>query len=284
MKNSTRPLRPSTLALALALAGALSAAEAAPAPAVQEKRTATLELAKRTFKKLDANKDGKVSLAEAGRTGVPAKAFNAQDADADKLLSESEFILLYRDLLASGGYPIASDLEQAVKGIQADRKRQADLDAKRIEEARRKQAQDSAEARTTAARKQQAELDAKRTQDARKKQAQDSAEARTTAARKQQAELDAKRIEEARKKQAQDSAEARTTAARKKQAELDAKRVEEARKKQADGGDKADAKKPTPVPTKPKKVKKPRTPEDGTAPPSQGAAKGRAASGGSDGA
>ena len=63
-----------------------------------------------------------------------------------------------------------------------------------------------------------------------------------------------------------------------------AKRVEEARKKQADGGDKANAKKPTPVPTKPKKVKKPRTPEDGTAPPSQGAAKGRAASGGSDGA
>ncbi len=208
MKNSTRTPRSSTLALALALAGVLSAAEAAPAAPAQEKRTATLELAKRTFKKLDANKDGKVSLAEAGRTGVPTKAFNAQDADGDKLLSESEFILLYRELLASGGYPIASDLEQAVKGIQADRKKAAE------------------EQRVQAARKKQAELDAKRIEEARKKQAQDSAEARTTAARKQQADLDAKRMEEARKKQAQDSAEARTAAARKQQAELDAKRIE----------------------------------------------------------
>ena len=126
MKNSFRTARSSALALSLALAGALSAAEAAPAPAAQEKRTATLELAKRTFKKLDANKDGNVSLAEAGRTGVPAKDFNAQDADADKLLSESEFILLYRELLASGGYPIAPDLEQAVTGIKADRKKAAE--------------------------------------------------------------------------------------------------------------------------------------------------------------
>ncbi|MGB0332393.1 MAG: hypothetical protein ACPGPE_11330, partial [Planctomycetota bacterium] len=66
--------------------------------------------------------------------------------------------------------------------------------------------------------------------------------------------------------------------------ELDAKRTEEARKRQADGGDKAGAKKPTPVPTKPKRIKKPRTPEDRTAPPSKGVIKGRTVSGGSEGA
>ena len=265
MKNSIRPPRSSALALTLTLAGALSTAESAPAAAVQEKRTATLELAKRTFTKLDANKDGKLSLTEAGRTGVPAKAFNAQDADADKHLSQSEFILLYRELLASSGYPIASDLDQAAKGIQADRRKAAE------------------EQRVQAARKEQADLDAKRTQGAREKQAKESAEARTTAARKEQADLDAKRIQEAREKQAKESAEARTTAARKKQADLDAKRIQEAREKQAAGDESADAKKPTPVPTKPKKVKKPRKPEDGAPPPSKGNSKGRPTSGGSDG-
>ena len=203
MKNSIRPPRSSALALTLTLAGALSTAESAPAAAVQEKRTATLELAKRTFTKLDANKDGKLSLTEAGRTGVPAKAFNAQDADADKHLSQSEFILLYRELLASSGYPIASDLDQAAKGIQADRRKAAE--------------------------------------------------------------------------------EQRVQAARKKQADLDAKRTQEAREKQAAGDESADAKKPTPVPTKPKKVKKPRKPEDGAPPPSKGNSKGRPTSGGSDG-
>ena len=234
MKNSIRPPRSSALALTLTLAGALSTAESAPAAAVQEKRTATLELAKRTFTKLDANKDGKLSLTEAGRTGVPAKAFNAQDADADKHLSQSEFILLYRELLASSGYPIASDLDQAAKGIQADRRKAAE-------------------------------------------------EQRVQAARKKQADLDAKRTQEAREKQAKESAEARTTAARKKQADLDAKRIQEAREKQAAGDESADAKKPTPVPTKPKKVKKPRKPEDGAPPPSKGNSKGRPTSGGSDG-
>ncbi|MDB4489536.1 hypothetical protein N9243_01035, partial [bacterium] len=71
------------------------------------------------------------------------------------------------------------------------------------------------------------------------------------------------------------------TAARKKQAELDAQRTQDARKKEASGGDGAGGPKPTQVPTKPKRVKKPRKPSDGTPSPAAGS-KGRA--GGSDGA
>ena len=153
--------------LATALAGALLGA--APAASAQDSPPATLELAQRTFKKLDANKDGKISLAEARRGGLTASSVNGEDADADQHLSEAEFTLLYRGLLSSRGYPIAKDLDRAVDGIQAARKQAAE--AQRTEEARKKQSQQSAEARTTAARKKQAELDAQRTQDARKKEA-----------------------------------------------------------------------------------------------------------------
>ena len=236
--------------LAMALGGALGGAALASAAGPQDSPPATLELAQRTFRKLDANKDGKVSLTEARRGGLTAAAFNSQDADADQHLSQEEFTLLYRALLSGRGYPIAADLDRAVTDIQAARKKQAELDAKRTQEARQKQAQGSAEARTTAARKKQAELDAQRTQDARQKQAQDSAEARTTAARK-------------------------------KQAELDAKRTQEARQKQASGGDQTGSPKPTQVPAKPKKVKKPRKPSDGTTPPAAGSKK---RAGGNDGA
>ncbi len=170
--------------LAAALAGALLSATQAPAAPAQDRPPATLELAQRTFKKLDANQDGAISLTEARRGGLTVSSFNSQDADADQRLSEEEFTLLYRGLLSSRGYPIATDLDRAVKDIQDGRKKAAE--AQRVQEARKKQA----------------ELDAKRTQDARQKQAQQSAEARTAAARKKQADLDAQRAQDARKKQA----------------------------------------------------------------------------------
>ena len=253
--------------LAAALAGALLSATQAPAAPAQDRPPATLELAQRTFKKLDANQDGAISLTEARRGGLTVSSFNGQDADANQRLSEEEFTLLYRGLLSSRGYPIATDLDRAVQDIQDARKKAAE--AQRVQEARKKQA----------------DLDAKRTQEARQKQAQQSAEARTAAARKQQADLDAKRIQEARQKQAQQSAEARTAEARKKQADLDAQRAQDARKKQASGGDGTDRPKPTQVPTKPKKVKKARKPTDAATPPAADS-KGRpgGSDGGSDGA
>jgi len=134
--------------LAAALAGALLSATQAPAAPAQDRPPATLELAQRTFKKLDANQDGAISLTEARRGGLTVSSFNSQDADADQRLSEEEFTLLYRGLLSSRGYPIATDLDRAVKDIQDGRKKAAE--AQRVQEARKKQA----------------ELDAKRTQDA----------------------------------------------------------------------------------------------------------------------
>ncbi|MDG1984130.1 MAG: hypothetical protein P8M11_06170 [Planctomycetota bacterium] len=232
-----------TQAIALTLtAAALSPGLSIAAPC-QERLPASADLAKRTFKALDANADGKVSMAEAGRADAIAKTFNAEDVNADKHLSEEEFMVLYHGLLADKGYPIGADLERAVKDIQSARKKAAEE---------------------------------KRTQEARQKQAKGSAEARTTAARKQQADLDAKRIQDARQKQAQESAEARTAAARKKQADLDAQRAQEARQKQTGDQKAKGAPKPTPVPVEPKKVKKPRKPADGVAPPPTDAGKGTA--------
>ena len=157
-----------TLGCALGATGLAHGQDAAPA---------TLDLVNRTFTRLDANADGRIALSEARRVGVSARVFNGQDHDADQHLSKDEFTLLYRELLRPTGRKIGADLERAAKGIEEarkkeeDRQKQAELDAKRIQEAREKQAADSARARTEAARKKQADMDAQRTKEARQKQA-----------------------------------------------------------------------------------------------------------------
>ncbi len=52
---------------------------------------------KKTFKKLDQDKNGTLNMEEAGTGGITSSSFTQLDANADKALDWQEFLALYKD-------------------------------------------------------------------------------------------------------------------------------------------------------------------------------------------
>lgn len=250
---------PSLKAAVLALLGAslLSVdVEAAMALAPQAKKqtakgTVTV---KSTFQKLDADKDGTVTLKEASRWKIPTAAFRRHDIDQSKGLSADEFVVLYKDLLVQAGRPVASDLAAEVARIQARRRVKA---TKKVQEKAPAEAPAVTPQKAVSATPQKVALKAPqkgapqkgRPESQPKSQPKNPsvAPARTPVAGSQAAssgvadaaspEETEKRVQEARTKAAADSAEARTKAARVKAAESAEARTKAARIKAAESAE-----------------------------------------------
>ncbi|MEM8710601.1 MAG: hypothetical protein AAGG01_06590 [Planctomycetota bacterium] len=106
----------STILMALAMALVPSAA-AAPAQGAKD-----VEVVRKTFQRLDANGDGKVTSKEAARGKISSKVFAAHDDDGSAALSTDEFLVLYNDLLVQAKRPVPKDLSDEVIRIQARRR------------------------------------------------------------------------------------------------------------------------------------------------------------------
>lgn len=121
MKPRTLPSIPTPLVgTCLFLAALGGHAEAFFASGLEKaKSVATV---KATFEKLDSNKNGSVSAAEAKAWKVPAAVFKRHDVDGTKSLDPDEFVVLYKHLLVQAGRPVAADLASEVARIQARRR------------------------------------------------------------------------------------------------------------------------------------------------------------------
>lgn len=139
MKERVYPRLSSPIVL-LCAAGLLGAAPAAIA-AVQASgarggtptgQQSTLDTVRETFRKLDADRDGRISAVEWRNARYSAALFNTHDVDASQGLDGDEFTLLYRALLTNSKLAVPADLQSEVSRIQA--RRRAAEEAKRKKE------------------------------------------------------------------------------------------------------------------------------------------------------
>lgn len=146
-------ITPLTTLAALALLGSSSPA--------QSKKPGVLAHVRNVFAAIDANKDGKIDLAEATKERVATRDFTAQDVDKSASLDASEFLVYYRQLLVTAGQKVPGPLDAEIQRIEAERrkaleaeraaaaKRQAEAQARaenqRLEEERRLAAAESTE-------------------------------------------------------------------------------------------------------------------------------------------
>ena len=136
-RSSSRSSRPLALLCAAALLGAAPAASAAAqAPGgkggVPKGQRSTLDTVRSIFQRLDADRDGRVTAAEARNAKVNDTLFKVHDVDASQGLDRDEFTLLYRDLLTRARRAVPADLQSEVSRIQL--RRRAAEDAKRKKE------------------------------------------------------------------------------------------------------------------------------------------------------
>lgn len=140
---------------ALAAFGLLS-----PSVLAQDSKPDVLSRIRDVFAAIDANKDGKIDLAEATKERVATRDFTAQDIDKSASLDPAEFLVYYRQLLVTAGRKVPADLDAEIRRVEAERrkaleaeraaaaKRQAEAEAKaeedRLAEARRKEAEAAA--------------------------------------------------------------------------------------------------------------------------------------------
>jgi len=75
-----------------------------------------------TFRKADADGDGAISAREAARARIPAKHFVAHDIDANRSLTQEEFVAYYRELLVKARRPVGKDLEAEVARVETLRR------------------------------------------------------------------------------------------------------------------------------------------------------------------
>ena len=98
-------------AAALALACLSRGATAAP--------EASISVMRRTFARLDADGDVKVSAQEAVSCGLAPDLFVAHGRDRDGLLDGDEFTLLYHDLLVRSKRVVPRDIADEVVRVRA---------------------------------------------------------------------------------------------------------------------------------------------------------------------
>ena len=75
-----------------------------------------------TFRKADADGDGAITAREAARARIPAKHFVAHDVDANRSLTQEEFVAYYRELLVKARRPVGKDLEAEVARVETLRR------------------------------------------------------------------------------------------------------------------------------------------------------------------
>ncbi|MEE2939749.1 MAG: hypothetical protein VX460_05140, partial [Planctomycetota bacterium] len=92
----------------------------------------TLDTVRSIFQRLDADRDGRVTAAEARNAKVNDALFRLHDVDASQGLDRDEFTLLYRDLLTRARRAVPADLQSEVSLIQL--RRRAAEEAKRRKE------------------------------------------------------------------------------------------------------------------------------------------------------
>ena len=136
-RSSSRSSRPLALLCAAALLGAAPAASAAVQASggkggVPQGQRSTLDTVRSIFQRLDADRDGRVTAAEARNAKVNDALFKVHDVDASQGLDRDEFTLLYRDLLTRARRAVPADLQSEVSRIQL--RRRAAEDAKRKKE------------------------------------------------------------------------------------------------------------------------------------------------------
>ena len=136
-RSSSRSSRPLALLCAAALLGAAPVASAAVQASggkggVPKGQRSTLDTVRSIFQRLDADRDGRVTAAEARNAKVNDALFKVHDVDASQGLDRDEFTLLYRDLLTRARRAVPADLQSEVSRIQL--RRRAAEDAKRKKE------------------------------------------------------------------------------------------------------------------------------------------------------
>jgi hypothetical protein len=91
-----------------------------------------LARARSTFASADVDKSGDVSLREATASGHSLAEFRGFDLDGDGALTQSEFIVGYKERMGAGGSRVAPDLENEARRILAERRaEQADATRRR---------------------------------------------------------------------------------------------------------------------------------------------------------
>jgi len=102
----------------------------------QERSTSSpLRSARTTFAAADLDKDGRLDPREASRASIQSADFARYDADADRALSQDEFLLFYRALLIRSQRATGPDLDREAARILALGK------ARREKQARRERAE-----------------------------------------------------------------------------------------------------------------------------------------------
>ena len=103
-----------------------------PRKGVPKGQRSTLDTVRSIFEGLDADRDGRVTAAEARNARVNDALFKVHDVDESQGLDRDEFTLLYRDLLTRARRAVPADLQSEVSRIQL--RRRAAEDAKRKKE------------------------------------------------------------------------------------------------------------------------------------------------------